>query len=522
MCTETINETINVCKYVGYARETRVIDGEIVLQDIKPDILSIVKICREVCITQKRVENDKIRIDGTIDINILYIADDDLNSQRGASSKIDFSEVIALKGVDESSILKVKYSAGNVEFKVINGRKIAVRVPITFEIKAFNNCDINIVKGIMNDENIQTQKIMQNLCTPILVNDTTVELKENIKLNEDNSPIGEILYGSICIINKEYKLSYNKILAKAEAKINVVYIADNEKQTVETFETSLPVMSFIDVEGISENSSISIDYVIKDYCIRPLYQDLQSNAISVEANIDIITYSSENREVELITDFYTPNFIINTESQNNSVLNKFIDVDDKFELTQTLVVPELDNTTILNIDGFVNLNEKTILNGKVAVAGIVDLNVLHFKNDNRIIENKKIELPFQQVIKVENLTKEMEPIVHIDIENIDYSPNGENQLQVKINLLASIVASEETNVNSIINLEVSDENIPIMPSVIIYFVKPGDTLWNIAKTFRSTVEYIMEMNDLKDDIIYPEQRLLIPRLQSNNYTKSLM
>ena len=39
MNAETINETISVCKYVGHERKTRTIEGELVLQDIKPDIL---------------------------------------------------------------------------------------------------------------------------------------------------------------------------------------------------------------------------------------------------------------------------------------------------------------------------------------------------------------------------------------------------------------------------------------------------------------------------------------------------
>ena len=36
-------------------------------------------------------------------------------------------------------------------------------------------------------------------------------------------------------------------------------------------------------------------------------------------------------------------------------------------------------------------------------------------------------------------------------------------------------------------------------SIIIYFVKPGDTLWKIAKKFRSTVENIVKINEIEDE-----------------------
>lgn len=522
MCAETINETINVCKYVGHERASRTIEGDVILQDIKPDILSIVKVTRDLCISQKMVGENKVKIDGYVDVCIVYIADDDTNSQRGMSSKIDFSEVIDFNGVNEDSIIKLKYEVGNAEYRVVNGRKVSVRVPVTFDMKAFNNCDINIVKGIMNDDEMQTQRMNQNLCSPIMRNSTDVELKENVNLNDNNSPIGEILCCNINITDKEYKLSYNKVLAKADARVKIVYIADNERQNVETFETSIPVMGFIDVEGINDNSIISMEYEIKDYCIRPTYQDMQSNAISVEANIEVTVFSCENRDIELITDFYTPHCVINTESQNNSVVRSLIDMNENIELSQTLVVPELDNTNILSIDGNSTINEKNILNGKIAIAGNVSLNILYCKRDSRMIENKRLDLPFQQVIKIEDMTKDMSPMVNVDIESIEYEPNGENQIHVKIKLVASIVADREENINSITNLEISNDPVPTMPSIVVYFVKPGDTLWNIAKNFRNTVEYIMEINDLNSDTIYPGQRLLIPRLQTNNISNLLM
>ena len=99
MCAETINETINVCKYVGSARKSSNVEGDVILQDIKPDILSIVRVTRDLCVTQKKVEDGKIKLTGYIDVSIIYVADDNTNSQKGVNSKIDFSEVLEIDGV---------------------------------------------------------------------------------------------------------------------------------------------------------------------------------------------------------------------------------------------------------------------------------------------------------------------------------------------------------------------------------------------------------------------------------------
>lgn len=522
MSAETINETINVCKYLGNERKQKVIEGEVVLPDIKPDILSIVKVRSRACINEINPDTDKITINGTMYFNIIYIADDNMNSQRGINYELDFSDTISFSGVTPDSIVRLRYDIGNVEYKVMNGRKIGIKVPIAFYTKVFNNCDISIVKGITDDDDIEVQKTNCNICSTLRTGNTKIEIKENVQLNENNSPIGEIIDCDLNIINKEYKLSYNKILAKADAIVKVIYCADNEDQNIESFQTTLPLMGIIDIDGVDDTKKIKLDFILNSFCVKPVYQDLQANAISVEILADVNAYVYDNNDIELITDFYTPNAILKVETEKNNILKNIIDNNETIELSQTLVVPELSNTNILNISGDVSLNERNILNGKIAITGNVDVYVLFVKTGNHLIESKKLELPFQQVIKIDNITQNMEPLIHVEIESIEHALAGENQLQININLAVSILADEEENINSISNLKISDEALPVMPSMVIYYVKPGDTLWDIAKRFRNKIEYIKEFNDLKDDVIYPGQRLLIPKFVPSNVGTTIM
>ena len=97
------------------------------------------------------------------------------------------------------------------------------------------------------------------------------------------------------------------------------------------------------------------------------------------------------------------------------------------------------------------------------------------------------------------------------LDNIEYKQNGENQLQVDIRMIASVMGDEESEINTITNLEITDEIVPTQPSLIIYYVKAGDTLWNIAKKIRSTVENIVTINGIEDENkINVGQQLFIP------------
>jgi len=44
---------------------------------------------------------------------------------------------------------------------------------------------------------------------------------------------------------------------------------------------------------------------------------------------------------------------------------------------------------------------------------------------------------------------------------------------------------------------------------ILYEIKPGDTLYKIAKEFNTTIELIMRMNNLKDERVYPGKKIKV-------------
>ena len=49
------------------------------------------------------------------------------------------------------------------------------------------------------------------------------------------------------------------------------------------------------------------------------------------------------------------------------------------------------------------------------------------------------------------------------------------------------------------------------PALIIYFTEDGDTLWNVAKKYGTTVEKIKAANGLEDDILSGGRKILIPK-----------
>lgn len=383
---------------------------------------------------------------------------------------------------------------------------MSVKCSIEMNIKVIGEEEIEVTKDILEPGNIQYQK--EKICLSELIGASCqkVEIKENIMLADGKPPISEILKTKLNIINCGYKISYNKILVKADLKMNVVYVADNEAMSLETFDTLVPIAGFIDLNGVSEKNIISIDTDLNSAYVKPIYQDLKANGINLESQIEICAKAYEDKELEVLSDLYNPTYELNLESKKINLKQNATSRVEELDLSQVLSIPELTNATILDLKVIPNINEIKKTGNKVTIEGNVNLELLYYDCEKKKIDLKKIELPYQKTF--DSNCEDFNLIV----SNLEYTlhENGHLDLKLLLKMICENICPLDLNLISKIE-QTENKNIPIA-SLIIYYVQPGDTLWKIAKRFRTTVELIKNSNNLKDDIIYPGQQLLIPRV----------
>ncbi len=505
------SERINSCKVIAREKNIKVVDGEMIVPDIKPDILSLSTIDSEVYLTKKNISEGRIDIDGVLDVCAIYVSDDETASLKSLNNVFSFQDTILIDGINENSNVKVKLSKSTIEYKIINGRKIGIKVPITIEVVVSNNTETLVAKDVVDDRSIQTLKEKHVINMMSCCKEQDVELNENVTLDDGDLPIGEILKATMRIENPEYKISYNKILVKADALIKIIYTADNDTMNVETFEKTLPIMGFIESEGMSSDDEIKLEFDIKSFVIRPIYQDLKSMSFGVESEIVARICAYQKSEVELLVDVYNPDSCIKCNYEKIELNQNLINKTECFELKQDIPVQDLENVRVLTISAKPTIINKNILDEKVVLDGTLELEALLFNRTTNTIESKKIDLPLVQTIRVEKLKANMNPEIILDIGNIKYVKTGSNTLEVVIPVCAKIEVSKAEYINGITSIESVDEVLSELPTLTIYYVKDGDSLWKIAKRYRTTVEDIMKYNELKDDKIFPGDQLLIPK-----------
>ena len=130
--------------------------------------------------------------------------------------------------------------------------------------------------------------------------------------------------------------------------------------------------------------------------------------------------------------------------------------------------------------------------------------------EEKIIREAKV--PFEYVLDQLENGETLNVQMEMEIRNQDFIIQNGGDIQVNVDLNMDINMYRSANMNLIDSIEETGEREEQDYSFIIYIVKKGDTLWNIAKKFGSTVDDIARMNGIEDtNVILPNQKLYIPK-----------
>lgn len=507
MDIETLKENLCVNQIIGKAKENIVAEGDVIIPDIKPDILSTINTSGTICIYKKEVSEGKIRIDGGVQVYIMYLADDENSNVRGINTVIDFTKVIDMEKASPSMNLETNIKLKDIECKILNGRKVNIKVNIDASVNVYSNEDIEFIREIENRNDIQVLNKPTNIDSLLGSGNTKVYAKDTIGI-ESTDNLAEVMKTNINIINREVKTSYNKILAKADMLVNIVYLTDDNR--INEVKWQIPVMGFIDMQNISDDNLCNTSYEIKNILIKP--NNVDEHSIYVEVELEISCNVYEKRELDIIQDLYSPSECLNINQKNITVMQDKRNVKDKCVIKEKMVIPELHNTKICNSEISPKIVKQSIYNDRIMYECELEVKFIYFSGITNRVDLKVQTIPFNVNLDCQGVSQNSNLNTKIEIVAQDFIIMPDESIETNIELEISVDVSKMMEVRVIDNVEVAEDNDENIYSIVVYFVKPGDTLWNIAKRFKSTIKAISSVNGIEDENkINVGQQLFIPK-----------
>lgn len=506
MLVNTIKENLCVNKLVASKKEIVFVEGDMIIPDSKPDILDTICTSGVICLYKKEVIDDKVKLDGSINTYIMYLADDEKDKVRGLNTSLDFSENINITNCIQGMDCKLDTKIKSIETKILNGRKISIKATIEVDIKIYSKEDIEIINNLENTDEIKILKEQLKVNSLVGNGQNKIYVKDNISIDTADN-LAELLSVNTHICDKDIKISYNKILAKAEAEIKMIYLTEDNR--INKITSKIPVVGFIDIPNVSEDNLCNINYEIKNIIIKP--NQAEEHSIYVEIEIEVIATVYEEKEINLIQDLYSPCSKLEFNRKQVNTMTDKRQIKESKQIREKVNIENLNDKNVIDINATPTIIREKKENDKISYEGELELQFLLADNEANV-ETRNLKIPFEH--KIENIgnSENISTDVELEIANQDFIVQDGGNVTSNVDLLIDTNMYRNAKLNIMDQIEttgaIEDEDY----SLIIYIVKEGDTLWNIAKKFGSTVEDIVRTNGIEDENkIYPNQKLFIPK-----------
>lgn len=505
-------ETEKIClnQIINQKRDSFDVEENIIIPDVKPDILSSIDSCGNIYVYKREVVNGKLKIDGGIYIYTMYLADNEQNNIRSLHTVIDFSKNIDLDSNDTDVDVNCGLSIRNIECKILNGRKINIKATIDANMKMYSNTEKEFVRSISDEECVQMISDSAQINLLKGKGETVATAKDVITIDDN---LADILSSDISVRNKDIKISYNKVLSKADVVIEILYLTEEEK--INTVTAQIPIMGFIDIPNVSDKDMCDTNYEVRNIDIKP--NNVEDHSINVEIEFAIGCSAFENRSINLIQDLYSPRQEIKMNQETVKLIQDKSIITDMCNIQEKINISEIKGNRIFNIKVSSNIIKENILNNAVSYEGEITLKVLYESSVTNRMEVKKQKIPFTHNITSDAINKNSTIDTCIEISSKDFICMPDNTINVKIDMCFVLSVYTKNNINIVNNITVeNNQEEKNNNSMVIYFVKDGDTLWKIAKKFKSTIDEIAKVNSIENiDKINVGKQLYIPKYVYN-------
>lgn len=551
-------DNFDICRTVSMKYGRCVVDATLIVPDIKADIKKILCVSSDAYITHITPAKDKVIVEGAIKAAVIYQPDDDKSMIKSLVLRREFSHTLDVKDADSDSLVQAETEVFSADATLINSRKVNVRITIEIGCRVSKKESIQIpvgtegsqaeiikkpefldmlpfkIRGRENETETQNCDVNKNLAlkkVPLsfaidnFTSEGSIIVRDKHEVSNKNGDIAEVILTNVSVEPDEVLTEENNIKISGNLKLNILYeetTGDTEASAcVRTAEFNVPFSENMSLSQVSDDMECEVEYAVRE-----VYTEIVDNAdgeakvLGLEIVLGVFISGYQTAKPEALCDVYTlDSGDIKTETIEISP-EQIADVK-TMEVTlkstakrNTDTQPAVDGVCIVKSTG-VTVEDIKFDENKATVKGYVDCRILYLSND----ENQPMSYIDHRVdLNHEFMLSEVyEGKIACDakvfVNHIGYAISDADSIDLRliVALGLKIVKNDKVKLINAMELEEGEnKNSEGVINYIVYFVQSGDTLWDIAKHYKTTVDKIVETNNILDkDNLHIGQKIRI-------------
>lgn len=511
---ELKKESIRALRVKSKASSQVTFDEDYNVPDIKPDVGRMIQSKGDVAMEEVRLSDGRAFLRGSLNVDLLYVGEEE-GKIYSLSAKLPMEEIINLEGIAGGDKMCLKWEIEDLSLYVIHSRKLNIKAIVTFYAVVDESAEIRIPASV-GDESISVRKKKVRLMSLYVHKKDTMRVKEDIQLVSNRPNIRELLWHTIEARGIDLRPEDNVVKVKGELAVFVLYVGDDEGNPLQWLEYSLPFGGEVECPDCREEliPNIEVSMIHQGIDVKP-DSDGEERIFQADVVLELDMKMYKEEEHDLVLDVYTPFKECVLHGKKEVLDSLLVRNSSKCRLTDRVEVKETQGKVlqICHSMGRVKIDKSVIVDDGILVEGIVLLKVLYIiGNDDMPFYSMETIIPFTHVAEARGITKDCTYFLRTDMEQLSTTMVDSNELEVKatvgINVLV-LNSREEMIIEKVEEQPLDRNKIQNMPGITVYMTAAGDTMWDIAKRFYTTVDEICRINELEGEEVKPGQPLLL-------------
>ncbi|MDQ5983502.1 MAG: hypothetical protein RUMPE_00526 [Eubacteriales bacterium SKADARSKE-1] len=504
-------EELGVCKVAFEGCSEQSIDLDFNLPDYCPDIQRILKchVCPK--ISARTIVNDRLNVEGISTVSLMYL-DSEKKVIRYCEHSSPFSASFNLKENIENAIIITNTKVEYINCRATSPRRLDIHGAFSVCVKVKQKNSKNIICGV-SGESIEQKKITANISNLVGLGQQQFSVNETIELTSDSPAIESIIRSNVAVFMNDYRTITNKLIINATALLNIFYISDIESGQTKASQYSVPISQIIDMDGIEDDSDchIILDVLSHDLQVK-VDGSGNGNLLALDMKVAIIASAYENKEIKVLADTYSTEYEYEPVYENVSLTKFFENIDINHTEKSTI---ELNVPKILEVmDTWVEVPtvNATLTDGNIVSKCKLNVCILALNNEQEPVYSER-PIEFEHIHNWQDKPEDINIDTNILVKSIDCKIMNNQNIEVALNLKIPATIHTRSIFKSITSITIDEEK-PIVKdtsaALIVYYANKDENIWDIAKSYNTSINAIKIENEMEEDILKDRQMILIP------------
>ena len=477
---------------------------ESIVPDACPDILRIVDVCGQATLSGKQAREGVAQVTGMVRVAILYQPEGG-GGLRRMEAGLPFTCQAEAPGLTERGTVLASPRLRCAEARALNPRKVLLRVDLAVDVTACQPVERPICSGVTGpDEEGLCQRQFQGehyqLCA---VQEKPFTFSDQVRLQgTGESPV--LLAVRAQPVCTESKLIGSKLIFKG--MVELYLLLQEAGGTISASHESMPFSQIIEAAGAGEEGDCQVEVEVASVQCDQMPGDGRELDVTLELLAQARVYS--RRPVTLLQDLYSTANLMEVERENQPLCS----------LTEQSVRPQAVRELLETGEMVRSVVDARLALGQVRqsregkeLALTVDawLTVLYL-DENELVQCVRRSIPVSCRL---DCAEGVRCSCFCGCPGEVFAAPAAGGVEVRFTVEFHCLTTETTNLPAVTGARMGEARGAgegQRPSVVLRMPSPGEELWDIAKAHGTTMEQILQANELEEDALPMGRMLLIP------------